>query len=212
MEPQAPKNTLQHIATSSVIVAANLLTSLTKAFHFTPNKLSIIMDTAGGGTLKHGGFHRLYGGHDVFNFSYWNRYGTKYAKELGKDFLTPNGLPYPKLQYAVKKGYIKAATAQKYGTWTVGKACSAAIGIVDSAFVINKFLNKRHALNEHWVTQSLKGCLKLGIGAGHGNIPLAAAGATDLSLIAFARLEAQVCLGLYNSPDSFFYENPLQLT
>lgn len=179
-------------AAAVAVPVAHKTTAITKGIHYKANALSLKMDMANGGWLKHGGFHRLYGGHDISNTVYWKHYGVQYGKELGKDFITPNGLPYPKLELAVKKGYIKASLAQKWGTWNVGKAASASVGFLDTAFAVKKFAKKRDQFSEHWKSKTLKGGVKLSVGLSSGNIPLAVAGAVDLSMIAYAKLEKQV--------------------
>jgi hypothetical protein len=190
------KRSIKNFSSAVAIPSLNSVTELTKSLKFKANGLSSAMDTAGGGYLKHGGFHRLYGGHDISSAAYWKKYGFRYGKELSKDFITPNGLPIPKLQVAVKKGMIKTSVAQKYGTWTIGKASAALVGIADTGFVIKKFIKNRDELSEHWISNTAKGVVKAVVGVSSGNLPLAAAGLIDLSLVAVAKIEDAVELDL----------------
>ena len=176
------------------VPGADYCTTFTSGIRVTATPVSRIMDTAGGGWMKHGGLHRLYGGHDISNLAYWRRFGLKFPRELAKDFITRNGLPYPRLQSAVTKGWVKASTAQRFGTWNVGKFAASSIGVLDTAFVVRKFSIDREYVGEHWRSKTFKGAVKLFTGTSTGNIPLALAGAVDLSLVAYAKVERQIQL------------------
>ena len=55
------------------------------------------MDTANGGVMSHGGFHRAFGGHSVLDMEIWKDFGFQYPIELSKDFYVGAGYRVYKL-------------------------------------------------------------------------------------------------------------------
>lgn len=168
------------------------ITSLTKAVHFSSNTISRAMDTANGGVLRHGGFHRIFGGHSIMDYEMLSKYGPKYFVEIGKDSLTPNGIPIPGVETLVNKGLLSAGVAQKWGSMAIGNIAAAGIAGIDTAINLRRLLKQDEEVDLNPRSLGLKGTAKVIIGAGSGNAPLMVFGACDLTISLYSVLESQI--------------------
>lgn len=116
------------------------LTSFTSTITTKATTLSKIMDTANGGVNAHGGFHRIFGGHDFWDLKMWSSYGFDYPKELLKDVITPNGLPLPGAKEAIEKLGVSVQTAQDWGCVNIGDLIGGSISVIDSGLKIKKLV------------------------------------------------------------------------
>lgn len=124
---------------ATIIASAHKIVEATNSIHTSATKLSKVMDTAGGGPDLHGGFHRIFGGHDFWDVDMWSKYGLEYPRELLKDFITPNGLPLPGAKEAIEKLGISTQTAQDWGCINIGEFFGGGLSFVDSALKIKKY-------------------------------------------------------------------------
>lgn len=172
-----------------MIPTSERLTDLTKGIRFAANSVSRAMDTANGGVLKHGGFHRLHGGHSMFDFKMWAKHGVKFPTEVAKDSLTTNGVPLPGTETAVNSGAVKASVAQKWGCLNIGDLAAGAVAAADTCLNARKFVQDREAFDGASNRVLRKATIKLAVASSHGNIPLAVAGACDVGMVAYSKLE-----------------------
>ncbi len=175
------KNFYNEAVAASVPLAASL-TEATRTIKFTSTGISKVMDTMNGGVMAHGGFHRVFGGHSTLDWNLWSNHGTDFPIELAKDSLTPNGLPLPGVETLVRKGFLKATTAQSWGSLCIGKMVSASIGIFDTGINLRKAIKDEEAFKEVSNSVILKGAIKVATATAHSNIPLAIAGVIDIGL------------------------------
>lgn len=182
------RNLSKETAPLFVVPSAEHLTTLTKGLRFKANVTSRAMDTANGGVLKYGGYHRFYGGHSAVDIRMWKRFGARYPVELAKDSFTSNGLPIPGVQSAARKNWFKPGTLKKWGKLNIGDIVADAVAAVDTATVVHKFIKRRDVLAEQSCRVLLKAGTKVVTGVVHGNIPLMA---SFILLWATLRLQTQ---------------------
>lgn len=152
----------------SAIALSQSLTNFTSTISTKATTLSKIMDTANGGTNAHGGFHRIFGGHDFWDLDMWSSYGFDYPKELLKDVITPNGLPLPGVKEAIEKLGVSVQTAQDWGCVNIGDLIGGSISVIDSGLKLNQFIKSETSeeVNSSEVASLL---LKLSIATGTTN-------------------------------------------
>jgi hypothetical protein len=192
-------------AVSPSFFEGHKITSITKVIRFKANWVSSAMDTAHGGFAKHGGYHRLFGGHSSFDWKNWNRFGPRYATELAKDSLTPNGLPLPGVETAIRNKWISVDFANKWGTMHIGKMAAAGVGILDTGWNVSQYLMDRERLAEKSSQVMLKGALKVAAGSIHGNLPLAAMGLVDVCLAGCAKVDQSFEFDMSSEEDAWPY-------
>ncbi len=197
----AIKENLYHIPGCSS-AAFERITDLTSCIRFKPNTVSKIMDTMHGGVLKHGGYHRLFGGHSIADFKMWSKHGIQFGKEIAKDYLSKNGVPIPGTETAVRKGVIKTSIAQKWGSMNVGDGIAAGVSAIDSAFNVHKFITDEEGFRNNASIIAFKGATKVIVSSFHGNIPLMALGAADIGMVAWSKLTETIQI---DCEDAFAY-------
>jgi len=124
----------------SVMALGQTVTNLTSSITTKATILSKIMDTTNGGTEVYGGFHRIFGGHNVWDLDMWSSYGLDYPKELLKDVITPNGLPLPGTKELIEKLGVSYQTAQDWGCVNIGDLIGGSISVIDSGLKIKRFV------------------------------------------------------------------------
>ena len=122
-----------------IFSSAHKVVEISGSISTSATKLSKLMDISGGGYEAHGGYHRIFGGHDFWDINLWSNHGLDFPKELFKDFITPNGLPLPGAKEAIQKLGISIQTAQDWGCVNIGEFIGGGISIVDSAVKIKKY-------------------------------------------------------------------------
>lgn len=173
-------------------VTSEVITEFTKGIHVTANAVSRAMDTTNGGVLKHGGYHRVFGGHSIADAKMWSKYGFKFSKEIGKDIITRNGIPLPAVETAVNNGWIKAGFAQTWGSVNIGDIFASGLSAIDTSLSARKFINDRDAFAERSTQVLIKGAFKIATAATHANAPLMIMGACDVGISLYSKLESSV--------------------
>lgn len=152
----------------SAIALSQSLTNLTSTISTKASTLSKIMDTANGGTNAHGGFHRIFGGHEFWDLDMWSSFGLDYPKELLKDAITPNGLPLPGTKELIEKFGVSYQTAQDWGCVNIGDLIGGSISIIDSGLKLKKFIKNENS-EEVESSEVVSLLLKLSIATGTTN-------------------------------------------
>ncbi len=150
-------------------------------FATSATKLSKVMDVAGGGPKVHGGFHRIFGGHNFWDIDLWTKHGIDFPKELFKDFITPNGLPLPGTKELIEKLGASAQTAQEWGCINIGEFLGGGISIVDTVKKIKSYKDNPEAEIEQSEYISL--LLKIAISTSTTNPIMAASAFSDATLL-----------------------------
>ena len=190
-QPMVPLMTGKDLLTTAALPLAETITHATKGIKFTANTVSRAMDVANGGVKAHGGFHRLYGGHS-FDFTMFKKFGFSHPFEMAKDSLTPNALPLPGVETAVRKFNLSSSAAQKWGTLNVGGMVAATLGGVDTIFNMRKFHVHKEKFKDTITSITIKGVVKVGVGTAHGNLPLIAFGVCDLATVVYSKIEGSI--------------------
>ncbi|AFX99942.1 Hypothetical protein Bdt_0234 [Bdellovibrio bacteriovorus str. Tiberius] len=183
--------------------ASEGVTELTKGIRFTANAVSQTMDTMNGGILKHGGFHRLYGGHSIVDSDLWGRFGFRFAREVGKDSLTTNGIPLPGVQTAVTKNLISPKIAQNLGSLNIGDFLASGIAMIDTGVSAHRFIKDRASFLESSNRVLIKGTIKIATASFHGNLPLMALGTCDLAMYGYSKIEKRAEIDFELAPHFF---------
>lgn len=176
------KETLKDTAIATAIAFSPLIIEATKTIKFDANAVSIAMDVAEGGYMKYGGYHRLFGGHSIFDFSMWKEHGFAFLKEIGIDSLTPNGVPLPGVETLVKEGLVTPKFATNWLSLNIGGALCAALSMADTGVSIYK--SKKNTLKGKEINVALKGVAKITTGCMTMNPFPIAFGTIDLYLAA----------------------------
>jgi hypothetical protein len=129
----ARSKSVREMIDAATVVASQGVVNVTSGIKFTANAVSEAMDTANGGVKAFGGFHRVAGGHSLFDLAMWKNFGLDFPVELSKDFLTPNGLPLPGVQTLVNNDIISLSIATKWGSVNISGLVGAPIAVFGTA-------------------------------------------------------------------------------
>lgn len=174
------------------VPAVTSITEVTKHIKFVPNSVSRAMDTANGGYLEHGGFHRLFGGHSIVDLSLWQKHGLDFPVEWAKDLLTANGEAFPGVETLVNKGVVSARIAADWGTLNIGDVAGVVVGGIGTATRCVRVFRDSAALDDKIGSTAFSGGSKVIVGAITTNAVLIVFGITDIGLAANAAVRTNL--------------------
>lgn len=174
------------------VPAVTSITEVTKHIRFTANAVSRDMDTANGGYLEHGGFHRLIGGHSIVDLSLWQKHGINFPIEWAKDLLTASGQAFPGVETFVTKGLVSARFAADWGALNIGDVAGVFVGGLGTATRCVMVYRDSSALDNKLGSTALSGGSKVIVGAVTTNVVLIVIGVADIGLVANAALRTKM--------------------
>lgn len=179
----------------AVIPVMDSITEYTKHIKFIPNGISRAMDTANGGVLSHGGFHRVWGGHSIIDLEMWHKFGFSYPVEVVKDLLTANGVPLPGVQTLVANGVIGPKIATQWLSVNIGDVAGIAVGGYLTARRCYQVYVDPTAHDGQAMSLGFSGGVKLIVGIGTTNVFLVGFGVVDLMLASRAATRNGIATG-----------------
>lgn len=160
--PKFSKHDLEHLIEKLTMALGDQIVHATTHIEklFPPTELSQWMDKVG----EHMGtwYHRVKHGHDVLNADLvYKKFGVdgliKYPFELGKDALTPHGIPLPGVQALHQNGYVNARTATEWLSFNVGDMLVGSIAIYSTYKLYKK--TKSEKLSKREIIWASVGCI-----------------------------------------------------
>ena len=192
-------NSVSKTVTIDAVLSA--VPRLGKQFKFQATPVSRAMDRAYGGVKKFGRYHRTMGGHSIADIKMWRKYKLKYAKELAKDFITPEGLPLLGIQTARRMKLVSAKTASRWGSAHVGHFFGFIAATRETYSNIRTFQQDPEEFLHGSASIVMSGGYKILSGAVAWELMSILSGVCDIGLVTYAQVDSALTFDC--SPTAF---------